>query len=463
MGSPLVEYTAAEIATHNSPSDSWLVIHGEVYDVSKYAHDHPGGIDVLLEAAGTDATQGYEDAGHSEDALEIMQTLRVGILKGYKKPAPKMRSQTLAPRLTPATTKSNASSSSATAVVQTAALTAVAAVSLAEARLFVQNILRASPMPTHTHTGTTGGFTSGFLAASAIASVLGGVAVKQLSKATHIKHGFAQFAPHKKSVRPPQPDVNALRGFLDPKTYQSLPLVRKDEVAPNVFRLLFALPTPQTVLGLPTGQHVAIRATVKGQVVTRSYTPVSMNVDQGVLELLIRCYPDGLLTGQYLAHLKVGDEVEFRGPRGSMRYWRGLASRIGMLAGGTGITPMFQLIRAICEDPRDTTQVSLVYANRSPADMLLREELEGLARRHPKNLQLWYMIDRKPEEGEWEYGVGYVTREVLEKRFPKASDEAKIMLCGPPGMVGAAKKMLAEMGFMTPGASPKMDDQIFCF
>jgi cytochrome-b5 reductase len=54
-----------------------------------------------------------------------------------------------------------------------------------------------------------------------------------------------------------------------------------------------------------------------------------------------------------------------------------------MLAGGTGITPMYQVVRAICEDPEDETQVSLVYANREEGDILLREELEALAERYP--------------------------------------------------------------------------------
>ncbi|MDE9440018.1 hypothetical protein EWS82_13140, partial [Staphylococcus xylosus] len=108
-----------------------------------------------------------------------------------------------------------------------------------------------------------------------------------------------------------------------------------------------------------------IKAAIDGADVSRSYTPVSNNTDLGRLELVIKCYPDGLLTGKYLANLKVGDKVLFRGPKGAMRYKRGLCKKIGMIAGGTGITPMYQLIRAICEDDKDTTEVSLILANRT--------------------------------------------------------------------------------------------------
>ncbi|KAJ5774682.1 hypothetical protein N7457_009578 [Penicillium paradoxum] len=74
---------------------------------------------------------------------------------------------------------------------------------------------------------------------------------------------------------------------------------------------------------------------------------------------------DGLLSGRYLASLTVADEVEFRGPKGSMRYTTVLCRKIGMVAGGTGITPMYQLIRAICKTDTDTTEARMIYTNRA--------------------------------------------------------------------------------------------------
>jgi cytochrome-b5 reductase len=256
-------------------------------------------------------------------------------------------------------------------------------------------------------------------------------------------------------------DPHLTRGVLEPQTYQRLPLVEKTELATNVYRFVFALPTQTSVLGLPIGQHVAIRANINGTTVTRSYTPTSNNTDRGRIELVVKCYPDGQLSGQYLAHLELGDEVEFRGPKGSMRYSKGLCKKIGMVAGGTGITPMYQLIRAICENDTDTTEVSLIYANRSEADILLRAELERFARLYPKNFKLWYLVDTAPEG--WAYGSGYVDQEVLKARLPGSAEDTKIMLCGPPGMVNATKKNLVAMGFAKPGVVAKMSDQIFCF
>jgi len=53
-----------------------------VYDLTTFAPDHPGGIDILKECAGTDATEPYEYAGHSDQATATMQKFLVGALEG---------------------------------------------------------------------------------------------------------------------------------------------------------------------------------------------------------------------------------------------------------------------------------------------------------------------------------------------------------------------------------------------
>ena len=448
-------------------TDRYLLTDLTVFDVSQYIQDHPGGADLLIEAAGTDATEVFDNAGHSEDALEIMRELCVGMLKGYKKPAPKRVVQV--PRVVEPVANPAASSTSQAAkalTVATCIVTTLCSAAYYSHHHGIIKLPKVLPATRHlSHVGITGGFPAGFLAASALTGVLAAAAAKQVSKLAQIPSGFTRFPPHKPSAklrRTPTASKETAAAFLNPQTYQSLPLIRKDTLARGVLRLVFALPTPNTTLGLPTGQHVAIRAVLDGKSVVRSYTPVSNNADKGVLELVVRCYPDGQLTARYLAHLRAGvDSVEFRGPKGAMRYHRGWARKIGMVAGGTGITPMYQVVRAICEDPLDETEVSLVYANKGEGDILLREELEALAGRYPGKLRVWYLLDVAPEG--WGYGVGHITREVVQERMPQPGEGSKAMLCGPPGMVQAAKGMLAEMGFRAPGAAARMDDDIFVF
>ncbi|OIT31983.1 PREDICTED: cytochrome b5-like [Nicotiana attenuata] len=67
-----------EVAEHNKKDDCWLIIFGKVYNVTSFLDDHPGGDDVLLTATGKDATDDFEDVGHSDDAREMMKKYYVG-------------------------------------------------------------------------------------------------------------------------------------------------------------------------------------------------------------------------------------------------------------------------------------------------------------------------------------------------------------------------------------------------
>ncbi|RFU24447.1 hypothetical protein B7463_g11895, partial [Scytalidium lignicola] len=469
--SALPQYTVNDVAAHKDRDNLWVIIHGKVYDVTKYVRDHPGGQDVLLEVAGTDATAAYEDAGHSEDANEVLEGYLVGIASDAQKSTRANAVRLIQPKLEAA--KPIKTSESVTHTVSVTAGSIAVALSLYLGSRNYQNIYQALTiipkqlshgiLDVRIQQGSFSGvsFSSGFLVASIFCASIGSTIGVKLSKMVQIKSGFEQYPSHKKIRKVTKPNPHLARGFLEPKEYKSLPLVKKDQLSPNVYRFVFQLPSPRDVIGIPIGQHVAIKAMVNGAAVSRSYTPTSNNIDRGRLELVIKCYPDGLLTGQYLANLKLGDRVEFRGPKGAMRYHKGLCKKIGMIAGGTGITPMYQLIRAICEDETDTTEVSLIYANRSEGDILLRDELERFARNYSKYFKLWYMLDHPPQK--WDYGKGFVTAGVMAAKLPSPSKDTKVMLCGPPGMVNASKKALVGMGFEAPGAVPKMTDQIFCF
>ncbi|XP_068657682.1 cytochrome b5-like [Aristolochia californica] len=73
-------YTLQEASDHNKKEDCWVVIDGKVYDVTSYLDEHPGGDDVLLAATGKDATDDFEDAGHSQTARDLMKDYCIGEL-----------------------------------------------------------------------------------------------------------------------------------------------------------------------------------------------------------------------------------------------------------------------------------------------------------------------------------------------------------------------------------------------
>ncbi|VVC93412.1 unnamed protein product [Leptidea sinapis] len=72
--------TLNEVAKHKNQSSVWIIIHDSVYDVTSYLEEHPGGSDILLEVAGKDGTQGFEDIAHSDDARELLKKYKVGVI-----------------------------------------------------------------------------------------------------------------------------------------------------------------------------------------------------------------------------------------------------------------------------------------------------------------------------------------------------------------------------------------------
>ncbi|XP_075043585.1 NADH-cytochrome b5 reductase 2 [Mixophyes fleayi] len=258
--------------------------------------------------------------------------------------------------------------------------------------------------------------------------------------------------------------------LLDPNTKYPLPLIEKQEISHDTKKFRFGLPSSQTILGLPIGQHVYLSAKVNGSLVVRAYTPVSSDEVTGYVDLVVKVYykkvnpkfPDGGKMTQYLDSLKIGDTVDFRGPNGLLVY-KGKGKfairpdkkseaqtkstkHIGMIAGGTGITPMLQLIRHITKDPSDNTKCYLIFANQTEDDILLRTELDVVAKEHPNQFKLWYTLDRPPKG--WKYGSGFVTADMIKKHLPPPSDSPLVLMCGPPPMIQfACQDNLAKLGY----------------
>lgn len=247
---------------------------------------------------------------------------------------------------------------------------------------------------------------------------------------------------------------------LNPKEWQSFKLMERKDVSDNTAVYRFRLPSDQSILGLPIGQHISLQANIDGKNVQRSYTPVSSDDDKGFFDLMIKTYPNGNIS-KYISTLKVGEKMQVKGPKGQMKYSPDLCRRIGMIAGGTGITPMLQIIRAMAKNPKDNTKIDLIYANVKESDILLRKELDELAQKSPERFTVHYFLNEPPQG--WKYGTGFVSKEAIEEKFPKPADDIKIMLCGPPPMINAMKKHLDELGYEKPNTISKLHDQVFSF
>ncbi|XP_037779511.1 NADH-cytochrome b5 reductase 3-like isoform X1 [Penaeus monodon] len=250
------------------------------------------------------------------------------------------------------------------------------------------------------------------------------------------------------------------RTLQDPTVKYPLELIEREEISHDTRRFRFKLPTPDHILGLPIGQHIYLSARVDGQLVVRPYTPVSSDEDKGYIDLVVKVYfknvhpkfPDGGKLSQYLEGMKIGETIDVRGPSGLLEYrGRGVfaikpdkksppnlttAKKVNMIAGGTGITPMLQLVRQVARDEGDKTQLALIFANQTEADILLRHELEDVQAQHPDKFKLWYTVDR-PEAG-WKYSSGFVSADMISEHLFPPSDDTLVLMCGPPPMINFA-------------------------
>jgi len=113
-----------------------------------------------------------------------------------------------------------------------------------------------------------------------------------------------------------------------------------------------------------------------------------------------------------MAGLGVGQTIRVKGPKGAFVYKPNMVRHFGMIAGGTGITPMLQIIRAIVRGRAtgDKTEVDLIFANVTPQDILLREDLDQLMK-DDAGFRVHYVLDNPPEG--WSGGVGYVTGDMI--------------------------------------------------
>jgi cytochrome b involved in lipid metabolism len=72
----------SEVAEHCKEDDCWIIINGKVYNVSAFLSEHPGGPEIILDQAGKDATEDFEDTGHSPAARETLKKYYVGEAEG---------------------------------------------------------------------------------------------------------------------------------------------------------------------------------------------------------------------------------------------------------------------------------------------------------------------------------------------------------------------------------------------
>ncbi|CAI5718632.1 unnamed protein product [Hyaloperonospora brassicae] len=257
-------------------------------------------------------------------------------------------------------------------------------------------------------------------------------------------------------------DTAASTAALHKTQWQLFQLVSKQTVGQQTVKLTFALPAKK-LLGLEMpGQHVKVRAMIHGRFIERPYTPTSRIDQPATFDLIVKVYSDGIMS-TYLDKLQAGDCIEMMGPQGTIGYPEaGVVTAGGqlklmnvhhvvMVAAGTGITPMMQLIRAIVENRKDTAKITLVDCNHSLEHIIARTQLEPLANMFQERVKVHHVLHEATKDDLQELGSlrtgKRLSKEVLAELLPEPSPDVAAFHCGPPAFDEAVSSMLKDIGY----------------
>ncbi len=209
-------------------------------------------------------------------------------------------------------------------------------------------------------------------------------------------------------------------------------------------------PDLRPVFAFQPGQYITLRAKVEGEDLRRPYSICSAPGEE-FLRVGIKRVDGGAFSKFATQSLKIGDRLEVMPPEGrflSHQAAQGPRHVLG-IAAGSGITPILSIAKAaLGSDPH--TQFTLIYGNRTSSSVMFSEEIEDLKNTHLARFTVLHVLSREAQDvpvlsGRIDaarlkmLGEGVIPFHTLDEAF----------LCGPEGMVMAAKAGLEALGVAT--------------
>lgn len=187
------------------------------------------------------------------------------------------------------------------------------------------------------------------------------------------------------------------------------------------------------------GQFIQVK--VPGTEVFRSYSMATTAADLPRIELLIRILPGGVMSDWLVNRASADDVVDVSGPYGQFFLKEKVRAPHVMIAGGTGLAPMLSMIDALRVAPGRTPRILLSFGCQSPEGLFALDQLD-LRRHWMPSLEARVSIDRgAPPEG---IRVGNPVSAITAE--DGLTPDSVAYLCGPPGMIEAARRHLEELG-----------------
>ena len=249
--------------------------------------------------------------------------------------------------------------------------------------------------------------------------------------------------------------------FLQQRAWTKAVLASKKRISSDTLIFNFTLEHNDQTLGLPIGQHLMIRLRdpVTREAIIRPYTPISETAERGTLHVLIKLYLDsanvrGGKMSKAMAALPVGHGVDFKGPVGKFTYLghgrckindsERQVGRFAMICAGSGITPIFQVFRAVMRDKSDPTLCTILNGNRLVEDILCREDLEALMQGNEERAEIVHTLTKGDET--WTGMRGRIDAELV-RRYCGLGEGTLVLVCGPEALERSVHGVLKEMGW----------------
>ncbi|RDW68154.1 NADH-cytochrome b5 reductase-1 [Coleophoma cylindrospora] len=240
-------------------------------------------------------------------------------------------------------------------------------------------------------------------------------------------------------------------------SFTSLRVHSVENINHDTKRLRFSLPNKNVSSGLGLTSAVLTFSKPSGHLlpVVRPYTPTNNLDEPGYLDLVVKRYPKGKASN-HLHSLKPGQSLFFLAAIQGYQWKRNAFSHITLVAGGAGITPMYQLIQGIFNDPKETTKVTLVHGINSDEDAIFRAEFAKYEEDFPERFNVVHTASHPVEASP--FRKGYITGDLIREANEKLGGKSdKVFVCGPPAMeaalvgksapCGAGGGILGQLGF----------------
>jgi len=217
-------------------------------------------------------------------------------------------------------------------------------------------------------------------------------------------------------------------------------VVAIERVTHDLRRLVLRLIEPTELKFFP-GQYVDIA--IPGTDATRSFSMANTSSrETGLLEFVIKVYPDGLFSHFLDTDLEVGDRLDVTGPFGVFTLREGYETDLVFVGGGAGMAPILSLLRSMAERGIQR-RATFYYGARGRRDLCFEAELRKLEETLPGFRYIPALSEPNAEDA-WDGEIGFVTDVV--KRYESDLKNAHAYVCGPPPMVEAAMPMLSGLG-----------------